>query len=255
MDKQNSEIQASTVTDSFCSVCGTEIIGNYCHHCGQKITRQKTSSLDITKSLLSGFFSIERGIVGILYSLTVKPRKVVENYWKGNRFYYYNPGQMIFYVIFVLGLHIAFVSKDRLLGVHVTVDASGGLSAIFSPQFLLIVLILPLYSLTTWFSFIKKHKTFPEHFISATYIFAYGAIIVTILCDMLFLLFAFPLENTVIAFFTVLFLWANRIFISTSKWYYHILYLVLQVLVFILLIAVLMGILFLIFGGEGFKRV
>ena len=78
--------------------------GEFCHACGQQATGNKTTSRDVIQAILSGFLSIERGVWGVIQTLTIDPQMVVKNYWHGNRFYYYSPGQMIFYMIFVLAL-------------------------------------------------------------------------------------------------------------------------------------------------------
>jgi len=235
-----------------CSICGTEIIGKYCHNCGQKVTGEKTGHIDILKALSSGLFHIERGILGVISELSINPKKVIYNYWEGNRFFYLSPGQMIFYTIFTLGLHIAFISGEYILGVTIKAEVSE--VSILTPQLILVVLILPLYALTTFLSYFKKRKTFPEHFISATYVFSYGAILSTVICDFLYLVFGFPLNNTASILLLILFIWGSRIFVSKRKWYNYLYGVLIQILLFLLLVALLVGIFYLYTGGKGFYK-
>lgn len=236
---------AEKVND-ICSICETKVIGDFCHNCGQKITGKKTGVKDILKALLSGAFSIERGILGILYELTVNPKRVIENYWEGNRFYFFSPGQLIFYTIFIVGLHIAFVS-DRILGFRVELTGiSKGFSLIFSPQLFFITLVLPLFAITTYLYFYKNKKSFPEHFISATYIFSYGAILWTILSDVVYLSFNLSLVFVVPVFLITLFVSSSRVFTRKKHWLYHLLNVLLQFVLFIILFLLLFGIVYLL---------
>jgi hypothetical protein len=243
----------NTTKGKLCSICGTEINGRFCHNCGQRITGKKTGFIDIWKALSSGLFHIERGILGVIYELSINPKKVIHNYWEGNRYFYLSPGQMIFYTIFALGLHITFISGEYILGVSVKGEVSE--VSILTPQLFLVVLILPLYALTTFLSYFKKRKTFPEHFISATYVFSYGAILSTSICDFIYLVFGFPLNETAAILLLILFIWGSRIFVAKRKWYNYLLGVVIQMLVFLLLVALLVAILFLYTGGKGFKRI
>ncbi len=231
--------------EEHCYNCQSKLIGSYCHTCGQKSTNKRTRFFDVFNALFSGIFSLERGLPGTLFKLVTQPQKVVQSYWKGFRQFYFSPAQMIVYTIFVLGLHIAFVSP-QVLGVNVGITGiSKEASSIFNPQLFFIILILPLLAVTSFLTFIKAKKTLAEHFILAIYIFTSWAIICTIISDFANLVFGLEIDQFNILYLFLMFLWNSRVMASARPWYYHLLFALAQVLVFATIIALLISILYL----------
>ncbi len=229
-----------------CSICNTDLIGSFCYNCGQKATFKKVTVKDALKALLSGIFSIERGILGTLKSLTVKPKFIIENYLAGNRLYYFSPGQMIFYAIFIIGLHLAFVS-NRILGFNVSLQGlSGGIKTILTPQFLFIILILPLYTLTTYLSYIKIKKSLIEHFAANVYLFSYSIIVCTVIGDLAYLVIGLSLNYTTPLFLAFLFIWSSRVYTKSRKWNIFLLSTFTQIVMFIAIIGLLVLVAYLI---------
>lgn len=224
-----------------CSICGTEMRGTFCYNCGQKVTRKPPGGWDILASLFGGLLTIDRGFLGIMRDLTVQPRKVVENFWVGNRYYYLGPGQLVFYAVFVCGLHIAFVAPG-ILGFDLSVaGVDKPVQMLLTPQLLFIVFLLPVFALTTYISFLRRKLSFAKHFVSATYIFAYGTIVCTIFFDLLGLLVVLNDSAILFWFLILLFIWASRVLVSQKKWFMYMLMVVVQVLVFFAIQAVLWG--------------
>ena len=233
-----------------CSICDTHLKGPFCHQCGQKYTGSKISFLDLIHAFLSGLLSVERGIAGNFKNLLLKPRFVVENYAYGYRKQLYSPGQMLLYALLVVGLHVSLVDS-YILGVDIELDINESWWKIFvSPQLLLILFILPFYSLTTFMVFFKEKKSFLEHFIAATYSLSFSAIISTILGDILYYLYLVELSFSSLLFLVSLFLWSTRIFAPRKRWYVQVGLFFLQFLIFLAAIAAMLLVLA---GTENFQ--
>ncbi len=226
------------------------MIGEFCHSCGQQSTGRKTSLKDMFGALLSGFLSLERSVFGTVWQIFLNPKKVIRNYWDGYRNYYHRPGSLIFYVIFIFGLHLNFIDNE-ILGLKVSLTGvSDKVAVVFSPQVFFLTLILPLLTLSTYLAHWKQRRSIPEHFISATYIFAAGAIIFTIVSDILYL--SFGLGSSTLLFLGLLFLWSARTHSSKTKWYHILLNSLLEVLTFLLIVIIFLGLLYMI-SPDSFK--
>ena len=224
------------------------MVGPFCHTCGQQNTGKKTTIKDMIAALLSGFFSLERSAFGTMWKVLVNPKAVIHNFWQGYRNYYYRPGSLIFYVIFVIGLHLNFVNA-QILGVNVSLSGvSKEMAVIFSPQVFFLLLILPLLSSATYLTHRNQKRSFPEHFISATYVFATWAVIYTIISDTLLLLFG--IDPSTLLFLALLFIWSSITHTKSSKWYWVALNTLFEILVFILIIVVFLSLLYLVSPGS-----
>jgi len=230
-----------------CSNCSFQLKGAYCSNCVQKSTGRKTNWLDVFGALASGLLSMERGILATILEVIRKPKRTVEIYWSGGRFYYQISGQMIFFVILILGIHILFVDS-KILGFQVELtNVPEAYRGIFNPQILFIALILPFTALTSWVYFYRKKRTLPEHFIGAVYIFSTWAIVLTIFSDILSLFFDFRPELIALAFLSLIFIWTSRLYSNRMAPIILVGNTVLQILVFVIILLLIFGV-FLLFG-------
>jgi hypothetical protein len=229
-----------------CSQCSTQMVGEFCHHCGQQATSRKTGYRDVLAALLSGVFSIERGIFSALYMLIVDPANLVRRYWQGDRLYFYSPAQIVFYTLFIIGLHLTFIDK-KILGLSVAVSGiSSDAQTVFSPQLLLILLIVPLLSFSTYLCFISRRHSLADHLINAFYGFCGWAIIFTILGDVYALSMDTGLPGLSIVFLFCL-LWTSvRVCAPQQSWWQKLLSLLLLVFVFVAVFLCLVGAIYLI---------
>jgi hypothetical protein len=86
-----------------CKNCGTELRGEYCHKCGQKLITKRITVKELTKQFLSSFFNTENGLIYTLISLITKPHKVVHDYINGNTVRYTNPARFAFFTFAIIG--------------------------------------------------------------------------------------------------------------------------------------------------------
>jgi hypothetical protein len=236
----------SANTEEICSQCHTKLIGDFCHQCGQQATAIKTNYRDVLAALLSGVFSVERGIFNVLKVLLFNPAILIRRYWRGDRLYFYSPAQIVFYTLFVTGLHLSFFDK-KLLGLNVGLSGlSQEAMTVFSPQLLLIVLLVPLLMLSTYLTFYKEKYSLAEHFISAIYLFCGWTIILTVTSDLLFWLSGVYFNWLTLLFLLCFFWWSSRVYKPRANVLIQLTYFCLQIFIFIFSIGFLMGMLYLI---------
>ncbi len=145
-----------------CKNCNTDFRDNYCSNCGQK----KFEKLKI-KTILTDFFSIfniEKGIILTFKELFIQPQKLLQNYIKGKRIRYQNPLGFIFISLFIYTFIAVKITKALEEEV---------MHSVLQKDFwniLIIIFIIPIYSILT-FLFFKSYKlSFSEHFIINIYI-------------------------------------------------------------------------------------
>lgn len=109
-------------TSKHCTICHSELQGAYCSTCGQRYLGRRVNTWDVIGGWLSALLSLERSVLGTFRQLLANPRYIVDNYWSGFRGYYLSPSQLVVYMLFVLGLHLALVNQ---MIVGITVNVSG----------------------------------------------------------------------------------------------------------------------------------
>ena len=144
--------------------------------------------------------------------MIVSPRKVVINYLEGNRGFYKSPGQMAFYAAFVIGLQFAFFGMT-LLGLQV-----GFTNNLLPPQLMLLVVLIPFYTVISKLTFWNNGRSIMEHGISMIYIFSTWLVIFVILENLLEWITQEDFKLSVFgSFLGILFLWNSRIQLSEAS--------------------------------------
>lgn len=228
------------MSDSLCSNCETVLQGAYCQHCGQKSTNKRITFWNIISDYILQFLSLDKSGFATILKLITSPKKVVSNYWNGYRNYYQSPGKILFYFITVAGLHIVFVNSELF---NMTISISH-----ISPQFG-IVFFIPLIALITYLTYYKQKLNFGEHFITSTYLFSVFGILFIIIDDIVNYYFKlnfnyFNFQYLII----IILLWSVFVYSKNNKWYTLILNFILTLVVFLLIISVLIGIIYLAGG-------
>lgn len=227
-----------------CSICQRELSGDFCSSCGQRYVAGRLGLAGLVTAFLSGWLSLERGFAATLWLLIKRPRSVIGNYWEGFRAYYSSPGIFLFYAIFIMGLHWNLVDH-HLLGLTVNTDGlDEGFRHLFSPQFFVILLVVPVFAFTALLVHYKERHTPAEHFIAAMYLFGVWAIVFTVLSDLVLWWFDY---STQFSSFTVLMLIGSAMTYRQSEGLWAIIKsFVLQLITMILLLIALFGTLYLI---------
>jgi len=222
-----------------CTICTTEINDIFCSKCGQKYSSKKLSVKTLFIDLISTTFSLERSIFSTLYKIITSPKLLINNYSKGYTGYYPSPGKVILYALTLAALHIAFID-DKILGISLT-------SNVFSPQITFWLIFIPLFSLTSFITFIKKKDFFAKHSISVLYLSSSFFIITLIINDILIIFFDNPLTfNILFLFLLFVFIWNAIVFTPSKKYLQILINVIIEIIVFVMIIIILFGLLYLI---------
>lgn len=225
---------------TYCSHCETILQDSYCQHCGQKYINKRLTFWNIISDYIFQILSLEKSGFATVLKLITSPKKVVTNYWNGYRNYYQSPGKILFYFLTIAGLHIVLVNTKLF---DMTIDIS-----YTSPQFG-IIFIIPLITISTYFTYFKQKLNFGEHFIATTYLFSVFGMLFIIIDDLVnyYLKLNFDYFNIQYLIIVIL-LWSVFVYSKNNKWYRLILNFVLNLVVFLLIVSTLIGIIYLAGG-------
>lgn len=173
-----------------CKNCGNTYEGNFCNNCGQKTINKRITVSHLFQSLLERF-DINRGIIYTAKMLFVQPGKVIQDYLDGRTKIYYNP---ISYLVVVASFYsiimISFNIYDSSVG---SLNEAMGLpedQLEFQRKFgsimkkflsFISILMIPFYSLASYWIFKKRKLYFAEHMIINSYLLAQYLLILTLL--------------------------------------------------------------------------
>jgi len=159
-----------------CLNCGKELIGSYCHHCGQKkdVTRLSWGSLlnDLQKRL----FGFDNNYFRTVRDLTIAPGKVIQSTIDGVRVRYIGPVGYYFLMITIFVLLLSFLDIDMaeytkdIVSTFSVEDRSQSQqemqmkinSFVFSNFRLISFLMIPFFVLGVWIIFKNKKLNFLE---------------------------------------------------------------------------------------------
>tara|TARA_Y100001935_G_scaffold121525_1_gene100546 strand:+ start:9593 stop:10342 length:750 start_codon:yes stop_codon:yes gene_type:complete len=175
-----------------CKNCGEDVDGNYCSHCGQSAGVEKITLSTLAHEISTSIFQLDRGFFFTLKELFVRPGASIRDYLNGKRKQHFKP------IAYVLTLSTVYFLISKLTGQNTWMgDIITGIShgAMESEKDLMIysflswfsdnfayttLLLLPVYSLTSYVSFKRFGINYPEHVILNSYIIGQQAIIYTL---------------------------------------------------------------------------
>ena len=212
-----------------CSVCQSEIKEKYCPRCGQTFTNSKFKWSTLFRDLSDGLFSLERSFYSNLKLALLYPGKLVKNYWKGYRGYYYSPARF-------LAIAALLISINFLLGfkfIYITVLESG-----LAPQFVLLLVLILLFSISSKFAYFKQAPNFLDHLVMNIYILSTWTILffpISLLINYFDLTILGEIAQY--AYICLISIWCSLCF--DLNWFKRALYSVLQLALFLALFYLL----------------
>lgn len=220
------------IQNKTCSVCNISIKENYCSRCGQKISKTPTTIFSLINDLLSNFFSVEKSGFATILKILFNPKPIVNNYYNGFKNYYSSPGRILLYGIAIVALHISFVD-NKVMGL--TLQAQN-----ISAQYLFWLFLFPVLTFISYVTFIRIEKGLSKHLISMTYVANSLFITITILNDVVILIWGNKFRIwAFILFILLVFFWNSRVFTNKNKLLYFAINTVIQVIIFIGIIGLL----------------
>ena len=85
----------------FCFNCGTEIVGQFCHECGQKTDNYHRSLKKLFFHFLDEFFTFDSKFFRSLIPFLIKPGRLTNEYLSGKQVSYVAPFRLYFFMVVV----------------------------------------------------------------------------------------------------------------------------------------------------------
>lgn len=192
-----------------CSVCKTEIKEKYCPTCGQYYIPRRITNKSLFLDIVDGLYSLDKSFYENLKIGLLNPRRLVQNYWKGYRRYYFSPGK--FLTIASLFLLLNFLVQENFFSIEVSSDN-------LAPNLLFLILFLFFYSFSTWILYVLYKKNYNEHFVMNLYTISLWVILATPISLAVQYFNNEGLENLFMGCFILLIcVWNNRVF-QMNRW-------------------------------------
>ncbi|MFN7118547.1 MAG: DUF3667 domain-containing protein [Saprospiraceae bacterium] len=165
-----------------CRNCGHKVDGKFCSNCGQNSKVDNINLTTVLNELSEGVFQINKGFFYTLRELFARPGKSLKEFLNGKRKDHFKP---IAYVLTLSTLYFLITQvthqntwiDDAITGWMNGVteqNAGAGIPKIatwFAKNYAYTTLmLLPLFSLASYLSFLKFGKNYLEHFVINSYI-------------------------------------------------------------------------------------
>ncbi len=177
-----------------CKNCGCSLEKNFCPNCGQKSNASRIDFKFLLAEIPSTFFQVNRGFFYTAKELVFRPGHTIREYFEGKRNYHYKP---IAYFIVTTTLYVALayllnqntLLKDLLSGMSAAAagaeDASSAIAVldwIAAREVYFLLMLLPLFSLSTYLAFIRSKYNYFEHLVINLYLTGQQMFIYIALC-------------------------------------------------------------------------
>lgn len=208
-----------------CSICKIPIVENYCVRCGQSFTGKKTSIISLIIDFISNFLSMEKSGFATILKILKNPKPIVDNYYFGFKNYYASPGKVLLYGIAVIALHVGFVD-DKVMGLSINVIN-------MKTQYFFWLQLFPVLLFVSYISFIRIERSLSKQLISLIYVASSLFIALTILNDLLIIIWSDLLGIwAFIIAISLIFFWNSRVFTIKKRNIYIILNTLIQLAIF-----------------------
>lgn len=173
-----------------CKNCGKEFSGNFCPHCGQSAKIEKINLPNFIEEFTNTVFQVNRGFPFTIKELFIRPGHAIRDFIEGKRKNYFKPIAYAFLlstVYFLVSKYLGknTISSDAFTGFSRAMADSGSkdtnvqaiLDWLIKNYAYTTLLLIPLYSLSSYLSFFNKGLNYLEHFVLNAYVVGQQAII------------------------------------------------------------------------------
>lgn len=150
-----------------CKNCTHTVEGNFCSNCGQTA---HTHTLDwhyVVHEVQHGAFHVDKGLLYTIKELFLRPGYTIRQFIAGSRINYFKPVAMIIFLgaiygflyhYFEINIVAAIVENDKMKAAQQAAQ-----SWIMSHYTLVVLLMIPIYSLGSKIAFMKSGYNYVEH--------------------------------------------------------------------------------------------
>jgi hypothetical protein len=227
--------------NNYCEACNKELkTKEYCATCGAYNTGRKTTLYTLLNDGVSQIVSIERGVLQTILATFKTPHRVVFSYYEGYRNRFASPSRILLFTLIILGLVYYFQSSTSMIDVKVNEEEE--LIDPLTQLKITLLLMIPLFSLTSKIVFLKQSKSWLIHLISMIYLLVPRLLIFVFLILIIESFFENNILNLVLLFILLLsvFTTNTRVFIPKANFTKALLFGFIQFVVFIFLTLTLL---------------
>lgn len=159
-----------------CKNCNSNFKGNFCSNCGQNHNIKRIDYKYLLSELSIFLLQLERGLFFTIKELFTRPGHCIREYLEGKRQNYYKPLSYLFVTAALYVLLMYLLGRNTFIGDLVAGFLSGvkqskstsdieALDWISNNQTYVILLTIPLFSLSSFLVFIKYKYNYFEHLV------------------------------------------------------------------------------------------
>lgn len=165
-----------------CLNCETEVVGKYCHNCGQPTTTHRLSLKHfLAHDLLHGFFHLDKGILYTMKNILLRPGFLAKEYIAGKRAGHFNIATLL---LLTVGAFLFILSLKHLSVPELRVDGKNAATfvafVIHNSKWLLL-LIIPISAKASKDIFTRLKYNITEHLVINAFFFA-GVFFIMLVC-------------------------------------------------------------------------
>lgn len=167
-----------------CKNCNNELLGKFCNQCGQKSKVERIDLNYLLNEIPNSIFQLNRGFFFTLKELFLRPGHSIREFLSGKRVNHYKPISylLITSTIYVLSAYLMERNTffyDMALGFEEGASGANNNDETIETSFLswmskyqayIPLIILPLFSISTYLAFIKSEYNYLEHLVINFYI-------------------------------------------------------------------------------------
>lgn len=172
-----------------CKNCEHILEGEYCNHCGQKSNVGRITLSTLLNELTESIFQIDKGFFHTLMQLFTRPGKSIREYLNGKRRKHFKP------IAYLITFSTIYFIMSKMIGQNTWMDdlitgfAEGGSNKEEIPEILTwfaknyaytTLLLIPVFSFTSFISFWGAGKNYIEHLVINSYATGQQAILYSI---------------------------------------------------------------------------
>lgn len=94
--------------ETSCLNCGSEVIGKFCHVCGQENVEVRDNFFSMVWHFITDYFHFDSKFFRSLVPLFVKPGFLTKEYWEGRRMRYIPPLRLFFFVTIIFMISTSY---------------------------------------------------------------------------------------------------------------------------------------------------
>ena len=174
-----------------CKNCVKKLGGDYCNNCGQKSNIERITLKYLINEIPNSIFQLNRGFLYTIKELFIRPGFSIKEFLSGKRINHYKPISFLIVTSTIYVLSTYMMDKDAFFYDFIAGFLEGGsgndepqiiafLDWLSKYQVYIPLLILPIFSVSTYIAFLELKYNYVEHLVVNFYITGQQMIIYSI---------------------------------------------------------------------------